>query len=67
MKESEIEYWFTTTNGAHIPVRKGQTKDQAIAEFKRKQETISEAERIYNDDLPSAPPNITLSKQYARS
>lgn len=63
MKDSEIEYWFTTPSGAHIPVRNGQTKEQAIEELKGKQDRISQAERIYNDDLPSAPPNIKLSKQ----
>ena len=33
MKNEDIEYWFSTENGAHVPVRKGQTKEQALNEF----------------------------------
>lgn len=33
MNENEIEYWFSTENGAHIPVKKGQSKEEALAEF----------------------------------
>ena len=32
MNKENIEYWFTA-NGNHIPVKKGQTKEQALDEF----------------------------------
>lgn len=35
LMSEEIEYWFSTANGAHIPVRKGQTKQQALDAFLR--------------------------------
>ena len=33
--EDEIEYWITTEKGAHIPVKRGQTKEEALNEFLR--------------------------------
>lgn len=32
LTDNEIEYWFTA-NGNHIPVKKGQSKEQALSEF----------------------------------
>lgn len=31
--DDEIDYWFSTKSGAHIPVRKGQTREDAINSF----------------------------------
>lgn len=31
--EKDIAYWVTTENGTHIPVKRGQTKQQAVNEF----------------------------------
>lgn len=33
MNDKEIEYWITTDNGTHIPIKHGQTKEQAVSEF----------------------------------
>lgn len=33
MADKDVEYWFTTENGAHIPVKRGQSKEQALNEF----------------------------------
>ena len=30
LRESEIDYWFTTESGVHIPVRKGESKEEAL-------------------------------------
>ena len=32
LRDDEIEFWFTA-NGNHIPVKKGQSKEQALSEF----------------------------------
>lgn len=32
MKDEEIVGWFTTENGVHIPLKKGQTKEEALAQ-----------------------------------
>lgn len=59
MKTDEID-WFTTQTGVHIPLKKGQTKEEAIAKWKEKKH--AEAESIYNSDF-SAKHKINLSKQ----
>lgn len=59
MKDN-IEYWFSTESGAHIPVRKGQTKEEALNAFLQNKGdsrgySINElkkqqAKKIYNSD-----------------
>ena len=64
--DTEIDYWFSTESGAHIPVKKGQTKEQALNEFlknkgdprgqnakelKQRQERLAKLEKSYNDEL----------------
>lgn len=41
MDDNKIEYWFTTESGAHIPVRRGQTKEDALKEFLAKRKKRS--------------------------
>ena len=38
--DKEIDYWYTTVSGKHIPVFKGETKIQALERVKEKKTDI---------------------------
>lgn len=59
LRESEIDYWFTTENGVHIPVRKGETKEEALNnKFKEEQLTIINKNNPMRDNYHTGIRNI---------
>ena len=57
-KDDDIEYWFSTKTGLHIPVKKGQTKEEAtrekLKEVKEKSQKTDtkKSEKEKNDSKP---------------
>lgn len=69
------EIKWITVNGVHIPIKPGQTKDEAVKEFTEKQaekdrlneksvEELKEAAIVFDDEQNDIPQIILPSKEY---